>query len=194
MSTILIAAIYFALPLCWWFLTARKKECFFSWIGFKKIERKKWFWFAIVFNVVISYLSPKYFTPLFMPSDIVVQSQYAGLGWAALPSILSFGLWTGFSEEFFFRGFLLGRIQSKLGFHIANIAQAAIFAAPHALLLMIAAPQLWFAACMFFILAMLGGWLYGIVTERAGGAILPAILLHGLGNIGISLLHAFNLM
>ena len=194
-TDILFFSIYFLLPFCWWVITARQKESFFAWIGLKKITPEKSLKVLVLFTVVITYLSPKYLTPLFMPPGLTVQSQYGGMGLAALPSILLFGLKTGFPEEFFYRGFLLKRLQNKFGFDTGNLIQAVIFALPHGLPLILISNTLWFPAIMCFLLSGFSAWLYGYISEKSsGGSIIPAILLHGLGNVAVSLLNAFNLM
>ena len=193
---ILVFVIYFIVPIGWWLITARKKESFFSWIGLKKPTPRKSLWILAIVNVVLNYVSLKYITPLFLPQGLTVQSQYAGMGWSALPSILYFGLIdTGFSEEFFFRGFLLKRLQNRFGFVVGNTLHAAVFGLMHFVPLITLSISLWFPATMFFLVAGLTGWMYGYISEKSsGGSIIPVILIHGVGNVTVSLLYAFNLM
>jgi membrane protease YdiL (CAAX protease family) len=182
------------LPIIWWLFTARDKEDVFSWIGLKRVRAKKSLVYLTIACVLLNYLSPKYLTPLFMPEGITAQSQYAGMGLTALPSILFFGLIeTGFREEFFFRGFLLKRLQAKLGFWKANIIQALLFALPHSVLLIIISPTLWFPAIMATLLAAPMAMLFGYISEKSsGGSIIPVILIHGLGNVAVALMEAFG--
>ncbi len=123
-------------------------------------------------------------------------STICGYGTQALPSILYFGLIeTGLREEIFFRGFLLKRLQTKLGFWVANIIQALLFALPHSVLLIILSPALWFPAMMAAVLVAPMAMLFGYISERSsGGSIIPLILIHGLGNVAVAMLEAFGML
>lgn len=192
---IIFYGVYFLLPFIWWLFTARKNESFLNWIGLKRVIPKKSLYYLIVLNFILTYISPKYITPLFMPESLTVQTEYLGTGISALPSIIYFGLFqTGFCEEFFFRGFLLKRLQNKLGFIVGNTIHSIIFALPHCIPLIIMSFELWIPAIFIFIIVTLTAFMYGYISEKSsGGSIIPNILIHGFGNIAVSLLYAFNL-
>ena len=196
MIPIVFWGLLVGLPVVWWFFTAREKDNFFEWIGLKRITAKKSLAYLAIVCVLLNYLSPKYLTPLFIPEGVTAQSQYAGMGLSALPAILYFGLIeTGLREEIFFRGFLLKRLQTKLGFWVANIIQALLFALPHSVLLIIVSPTLWFPAMMAAVLVAPMAMLFGYISERSsGGSIIPLILIHGLGNVAVAMLEAFGML
>ncbi len=188
--------IFVVLPIAWWFITARGKESFFAWIGLKRVAANKSLYYLFALNLALCYVFPKFITPLYMPEGVTMQSQYAGMGFSALPSILYFGLIeTGFREEFFFRGFLLKRLRSKFGFWTANTIQALLFALPHSVLLLIISLSLWLPSLMAIVIATPTAMMYGYISEKSsGGSIIPVILVHGLGNVAVSLLEAFGYM
>ena len=195
MIPIIFWGILVGLPIIWWLFSTRGENNFFEWIGLKRIANaKKSLFYLSVLCLALSYLSPKYLTPLFMPEGITAQAQYEGMGLSALPSILYFGLIeTGFREEFFFRGFLLKRLQNRLGFWKANIIQSFLFSLPHSVLLIALSPTLWFPALMAVLLTAPLAVMFGYITEKSsGGSIIPVILLHGIGNITVALLEAFG--
>ena len=123
--------LFSIIPFIWWLITARKKEKFFSWIGFKKpaIENKKKWGLIFIATIILCWVLAQFAIYLRGPMD-AAESQYTGMGTAAIPSILAYAfIQTALSEEILFRGFLLKRLSSKFGFNTANIIQAAIFGA-----------------------------------------------------------------
>lgn len=74
-------------------------------------------------------------------------------------------------EEIFFRGFLGGMLQRRLGFWVGNSIQAAIFLLPHLLLLTIDA-RLWPILPIQYVV----GWILGALRHRSGSVIECAIL------------------
>ncbi len=181
----IIQVILFALiPFVWWLVTARKKENFFSWLGFKKIQTtsKKQFWMGFLAVLVIGYVLGE--AMIWLQGDLKeAQSQYTGMGLAAVPSGLAYAvIQTSLSEEILLRGFLLKRLSVKFGFKTANVLQAAIFGLLHL-------PLLWgYVAPWYLILtvlytmafAMAFGW---INEKKAGGSIFPSWCIHATVNV-----------
>ena len=67
-------------------------------------------------------------------SSKTATADFSGKGIGALPAILAYAiLGTALPEEIFFRGFLLKRLQGKLGFLGANLVQSLLFGLIHAL-------------------------------------------------------------
>ena len=66
-------------------------------------------------------------------SSKTATAAFSGKGIGALPAILAYAiLATALPEEIFFRGFLLKRLQGKLGFLGANLLQSLLFGLIHA--------------------------------------------------------------
>lgn len=103
------------------------------------------------------------------------QRQFVGLGLTA-PSIamaLIYGVVkTGFTEEFLFRGLIGGSLARRLPIIWANVVQAAIFLAPHLLLLAIMPQLSWFLP-LIFVGALVVGWL-----RIKSGSIVGPWLIH----------------
>lgn len=183
------------IPIIWWLLTARKKENFFLWIGLKKVDGdyKKIFTciFIFVFSCIISQV---FLVPNLLPDNVTIQSSYAGKGSSVLIPILLFSMInTGLSEEIFFRGFLGKRLCSKFGFTTGNLIQGLLFGLLHGAMLFIVITP--FEALIITIITGFGGWLLGYTAEKAsGGSIIPSWLIHGIGNLILSMLQAFSII
>lgn len=183
------------IPFIWWLITARKKENLFSWVGLKKVDGnyKKIFIciFIFVFSCIISQV---FLIPRLIPDNVTVQSSYAGKGVSVLIPILLFSMInTGLSEEIFFRGFLGKRLCSKFGFSTGNLIQGLLFGIVHGAMFVIVTTP--FKALIIIIITGFSGWLLGYATEKAsGGSIIPAWLIHGIGNFILSILQAFSII
>ena len=107
------------IPFMTWLIWRRKKVGFFDWIGLKKVQTKN-----------ISQLLQIIFDP-----SKTATAYFSGKGIGALPAILAYAiLGNALPEEIFFRGFLLKRLQGKLGFLGANLIQSLLFGLIHALM------------------------------------------------------------
>ena len=92
-----------------------------------------------------------------------------------------------------FRGFLLKRLQGKLGFLGANLVQSLLFGLIHALMFIQLTGYLKAMAIMAFI--SLIAYVFGAINEKkASGSILPSVFIHALANTVVGLLFAFSLI
>lgn len=191
---VLLQVIVFSLiPFIWWFVTARRKEPFLSWIGLKAVRGS---WLAIsgciLFFFLLCVISQLWWIPSLLPADATVQSTYAGMGWSALPSAFLFGvIQTGLSEEILFRGFLGKRLIARFGFAVGNLIQGALFGLLHGAMFFLVTTPL--KAAVITVITGFSGWLLGWLTEKgSGGSIIPGWLTHGVGNLVLSMLQAFG--
>lgn len=179
-----IQVVLFALvPFFWWLITARKKESFWSWIGFKKIktENRKKFVLLLLGSIVVCYALGE--LAIWLRGDLeAADSAYKGMGAGAIPSILMYAFGqTALSEEILFRGFLMKRLQAKLGFTPAVVIQAVIFGAIH--LLMVWGQADLMAGIMIVVYPMVVAVLLSWINEKkAGGSIYPSWIMHGVLN------------
>ena len=174
------------IPFVWWVFFHRKKEKFFSWIGFIKPDVKHKRVFIILFVSFMAISAGSNFIPAIFDRSISGTGQLQGTGISALFQALLFGMvQTGAAEEILFRGFLAKRLIKWLGFSIGNIAQAALFGLLHIAFLYLAATDAnIFQGLMLFIIPFSGGWLFGYINEKqSGGSIVPSWLMHGIGNV-----------
>lgn len=135
-SGILELIIVSFIPFMTWLIWRRKKVGFFDWIGLKKVQTKNIsqllqiiLGLALVF-LLFSVVLFSWFDPSKMAT-----ADFAGKGIGTLPAILAYAiLGTALPEEIFFRGFLLKRLQGKLGLLGANLVQSLLFGLIHALM------------------------------------------------------------
>lgn len=85
-------------------------------------------------------------------------------------------------EEVLFRGLIGGALMRRFGFAWGNLFQAAVFLAPHLLLLMVDA-RLWPVLPVQFV----AGWLFGWLRHRSGSFV-PGALVHVVANVVAGLL------
>ena len=189
-----IQVLLFAVPpLIWWFFTARKKDKFLSWVGFKtiKTDNRTHFLLLMLCVGVICYLVGEF--ALYLRGDLdAAASAYAGMGAAAIPRILMYAfVQTALSEEILFRGFLLKRLARKFGFTTAAVLQAVLFGAVH--LLMVWGQTDLIAGIVIVVYPMLVAVVLSWLNEKkAGGSIYPSWILHGLLNTITGIIQAFS--
>lgn len=186
--------VFTAIPFLWWLVTARKKENFFKWIGFKKVSSNyKIIAMVVVLFCAICVVMQKFVVPNLLPEGATMQQSYTGQGVSSIVPILIFGMiQTGLSEEIFFRGFLLKRLSNKFGYQVGNIIQASIFGLIHGIGFFILTTP--FKAFIIVIITGFPGWVFGYLNERkCNGSIIPSYLCHGIGNCFISFLSAFSI-
>lgn len=195
MSGILELLIVSFIPFITWFIWSRKKIGFFDWIGLKPIQTQQKG--RLVLTIVGSSLLFLLFSFVifsWFDSSKTATADFSGKGIGALPAIIAYAiLGTALPEEIFFRGFLLKRLQGKLGFLGANLVQSLLFGLIHALMFI----QLigYLKAMVIFAFISLIAFVLGAINEQqANGSILPSVLIHTLANTIVGLLFAFSLI
>ena len=191
LNAVIQVVLFTLIPFIWWFITARKKESFWSWIGFKKIktENKKKFMLFLLCCCIVCYALGQ--LAIWLRGDLeAADSFYKGMGVAAIPSILMYSLGqTALSEEILFRGFLLKRLQAKWGFSAATVIQAVIFGALH--LLMVWGQVNFIAGFVIVVYPMVMAVLFSWINEKkAGGSIYPSWIIHSILNSVTGILQA----
>ncbi len=182
-SAFIQAVLFLVLPFVWWLVTARRRIGFFAWLGWKRP--------FVVRPMVLAAAMVGAFLLFLVPALVIVPqlgssvaaSQFHGLGWAGLPGVIAYALLqTAFAEESLFRGFLLKRVASRLGFWPANAIQAAVFALLHAVPFGLTVNTTWGVAVGA--LTSVIGALMGYLNERlAGGSLIPSWTLHAAANL-----------
>lgn len=183
------------IPFMTWLIWRRKKVGFFDWIGLKPVQTKNISQLLqIILGMALVFLlfSVVLFS-WFDPSKIAT-ADFAGKGIGALPAILAYAiLGTALPEEIFFRGFLLKRLQGKLGFLGANLVQSLLFGLIHALMFI----QLigFLKTVIIFAFISLIAYVFGAINEKkAGGSILPSVFIHAFANTAAGLCLAMSLL
>ena len=195
MNGIMELLIVSVIPFITWLIWSRKKVGFFDWIGLKKVEsQKKRHLLLTILGICLLFLLFSIVVFSWFDSSQTARATFYGKGMGALPAILVYAiLGTALPEEIFFRGFLLKRLQGKLGFLGANLLQSLLFGLIHALMFIQLTGYLKAMAIMTFI--SLIAYIFGAINEKkAGGSILPSIFIHALANTVVGLLFAFSLI
>ena len=187
LSSVVQVLLFSLIPFIVWLLTARKKESFFSWIGFKKVtsDKKECAKYAIG-AIIISDLVGIIVYKFFLNADWN-RSTSAGMGIAGLPSaILNSYIHTALSEEILFRGFIQKRLQRIFSFKVATAIQAVLFGFAHIVLLLDKINFVEGLALVIF--PIIPGILMAYVNEKkADGSIIPGWLMHGTMNLLLQL-------
>ncbi|NYE58425.1 CPBP family intramembrane glutamic endopeptidase [Carboxydothermus ferrireducens] len=188
--------VFSLVPFIWWLITAREKENFLHWLGFKKplITNKKQFFTLFLSSIVLFSLPTIIILPKLVDSSNLAISQFSGKGRAVfLPALIYSFIQTGLSEEILFRGFINKRLSAKFGFTIANFSQALLFGLLHGFIFY-SFVGLWGIIIIVTITGSVG-WIIGWINEqRAGGSIIPGWLFHASSNLLMSILAMFNLI
>lgn len=105
-----------------------------------------------------------------------------GFGPTAVGTALLYGVVkTGFAEELLFRGLIAGSLGRRLPVLWANLAQAAVFLAPHLLLLLVM-PEMGWMMPLIFLGALFVGW-----ARIASDSMLGPWLIHAALNVTTAL-------
>jgi len=187
-GAIMQIAIFTAIPFVVWLIAARKKEKFFAHIGLKKpvVQEKGKVGIAIAVAVGVALLELTVLGYLTANGIKMANSDFAGMGIAALPAVLVYAfLRTALWEEIFFRGFLGGWLIKWRGFYVGNTIQAVIFGLVHGVS-MFGILGVWVPLAVIAMAGVLG-FIMGYLREKSGGSIVPGILVHGLLNVMSSL-------
>ena len=136
MNGIMELLIVSIIPFITWLIWSRKKVGFFDWIGLKKVEsQKKRRLLLTILGISLLFLLFSIVVLSWFDSSQTATAAFSGKGMGALPAIMAYAiLGTALPEEIFFRGFLLKRMQGKLGFLGANLVQSLLFGLIHALM------------------------------------------------------------
>lgn len=195
MSGIVELLIVSIIPFITWLIWSRKKVGLFDWIGLKKVEsQQKKRLLLTILGISLLFLLFSIVVFSWFDSSQTATATFSGKGMGALPAILAYAiLGTALPEEIFFRGFLLKRLQGKLGFLGANLVQSLVFGLIHALMFIQITGYLRAMATMAFITLI--AYIFGAINEKkAGGSILPSVFIHALANTVVGLLFAFSLI
>ena len=110
-------------------------------------------------------------------SSKTATAAFSGKGIGALPAILAYAiLATALPEEIFFRGFLLKRLQGKLGFLGANLLQSLLFGLIHAFMFIQLTGYLKAIVIMVFI--SLIAYVFGAINEKKSKWLYPSQCLY----------------
>lgn len=179
--------LFTLIPFLWWFFTERKegKRSFFDWIGLKKIRCKG----AVKLLILgtLAYSLAMVLTLSFAGGQLPGWPDLYGLGLAGLPVLLVYALvTTGFTEELFFRGFLLKRFIDKDDFDVANISQAMLFGLFSAILFF-GAMSFWKALLLSVLYAALAYGLGWVNEKKGGGSLLLSWFIRSLAGLIVGL-------
>ena len=193
LSSILEILLFGLIPFLWWLIGWRKRERFLSWLGFRRVERKRE---TALYSAVIliAFFAVGCFA-LYLIRDVEsAVSQFEGLGFGGLPAVVLYALVnTSLPEEIFFRGFLLKRLESVCPFFAANLIQSVVFGMLHGAMFFVYV-GVWKAVLL---LLCTGGIAYamGYVNERkANGAIYPSWMIHFVSNLFSGALALFSIV
>lgn len=195
MSGILELLIVSVIPFITWLIWSRKKVGFFDWIGLKKVESQKMRQLLLtILGISLLFLLFSIVVFAWFDSSQTATAAFSGKGMGALPAILAYAiLGTALPEEIFFRGFLLKRLQGKLGLLGANLVQSLLFGLIHALMFIQLTGYL--KAFVILVFISLIAYIFGAINEQqANGSILPSFFIHTLVNTTAGLLFAFSLI
>ena len=195
MNGIVELFIVSVIPFITWLIWSRKRVGFFDWIWVKKVEsQNKRRLLLTILGISLLFLLFSIVVFSWFDSSQTATAAFSGKGIGALPTILAIAiLGTALPEEIFFRGFLLKRLQGKLGFLGANLVQSLLFGLIHALTFIQQTDVL--KAMVIFAYTSLIAFLLGAINEKkANGSILPSFFIHTLVNTTTGLLVAFSLI
>lgn len=193
-NSVIQIILFSLIPFIWWLITARKKMNFFEWIGLKKISNAKGNKTLIwTIGAIVAFLALSVFMLMAVRGVETAASEFAGLGFGAIPAILIYAIFkTALPEEIVFRGFILKRVSGKFGFAAGNLIQSILFGLMHGVMFFSAAGPV--KALLITVFTGSIGWLMGYINEKkAGGSIIPSWCIHAAANIFSGVCSAFLL-
>lgn len=109
LNAVIQVILFSVIPFVWWLCTARKKESFWSWIGFQKIKvNNKRSFIVLLLGVCIACYALGELALMMRGELEAADSAYKRMGIIAIPSILMYAFGqTALSEEILFRGFYI---------------------------------------------------------------------------------------
>ena len=153
----------------------------FSKVGWQGSKPIYYLWGLLFLCVIggLAWATMKFIPESLFHSENVNISNYADVP-RTLKGFLSIFLYEAFyialGEEIFFRGWLGGWLNRRLGFPVGNLIQSSCFLLPHLMLLTVSL-EFW----PILIPQFAAGWLQGWLRYKSG-SILPSWLLHSLSN------------
>lgn len=189
-NSLLEIILFSLLPFLFWYFSARKQESFRDWIGLKKIKRGKKTALAIII-VTTFYLLISLILLNSLKNIENATTEFQGLRFAALPAIFVYAVFnTSFPEEVLFRGFILKRLASKLGYTKANFIQGILFGILHGVMFFPLVGNL--KSILIILLTSLIALSMGYINEKlSGGSIIPSWIIHAISNLIAGLYAAF---
>lgn len=189
-SSLLQIIIFSIIPFLFWYFSARKQESFREWIGLKKIKGGKKTALAIII-VTTFYLLISLILLNSLKNIENAATEFQGLKFAALPAIFIYAVFnTSFPEEVLFRGFILKRLASKLGFTKANFIQGILFGLLHGVMFFPLVGNL--KSILIIIMTGFIALAMGYINEKlSGGSIIPSWIIHAISNLIAGLYAAF---
>lgn len=193
-SSVMQILIFALIPFVWWLITARNKESFLSWIGLRKVSVSSKKIIISSIATTVGFLLLGYFIQYLLQNVETAVSEFNGLGIRALPAIFIYAVFnTSFPEELIFRGFILKRMSSQIGFKWANVMQALLFGLIHCMMFWSLAGKV--SALIVLAFTALIAWVMGYINEKmAGGSILPSWCIHAVSNLFAGICAAFMLI
>lgn len=183
------------IPFIWWLIFGRKKIRFLKYIGLcKPVSSKDGLKaiMAVILAMLVYGFAMSAFAGMAGDEVTLAGSQFAGSGLKGIPPVLVYGfVRTGLTEEIFFRGFLLKRLQDRFGYRAGNIIQALLFGLLHGIPFGLATGNP--AVCIFLtVLPGAVGYLQGWLNEKKfGGSIVPSWIIHGTLNTVVAVCSLF---
>lgn len=189
-SSLLQIIIFSIIPFLFWYFSARKQESFREWIGLKKIKGGKKTALAIII-VTTFYLLISLILLNSLKNIENAATEFQGLKFAALPAIFIYAVFnTSFPEEVLFRGFILKRLASKLGFTKANFIQGILFGLLHGVMFFPLVGNL--KSILIILMTGFIALAMGYINEKlSGGSIIPSWIIHAISNLIAGLYAAF---
>lgn len=189
-SSIIQIIIFTVIPFVWWFVTLRKKQSFWEWIGLKRIDNTSKVLMWIV-GISFAFILSGVFTLYILRGVETAASEFSGLGVKAILPIIVYAVFnTALPEELLFRGFLLKRIEGKFGFAVGNVVQAVLFGLMHGIMFFPLVGVI--KAILVITFTGIIAWFMGYINERkAGGSIIPSWIIHAISNIFSGICSAF---
>ena len=191
-SSIVQIVIVGIIPFIWWLITARKKEPFLIWIGLKKFKEIKKVGIKMTITFVLFLLLSIYIL-IIVQNVGTATSQFSGLGASGIAGAIIYSfIQTSFTEELFFRGFLLKRICHKFGFYIGNLIQSILFALLHCVMFVSLTNM--FNVVLITIFTGIIAFAMGFINEKeAEGSIIPSWCIHGVSDLFSAIFSLFNI-
>ena len=189
-NSLLEIILFSLLPFLFWYFSARKQERFTDWIGLKKIKGAKKTALAIII-VTTFYLLISLILLNSLKNIENATTEFQGLRFAALPAIFIYAVFnTSFPEEVLFRGFILKRLASKLGFTKANFIQGILFGLLHGVMFFPLVGNL--KSILIILMTGFIALAMGYINEKlSGGSIIPSWIIHAISNLIAGLYAAF---